>query len=347
MFRHGNARRAVLLLMVLAVAFLWTADQGIRAAANERAEVSATPAPPPPSTTAKAADKAAAATTVKDPPPATTATTAAEPAPAAPAAPQKPPTNRVTEKRLQNQKIQEAAKAARARGLKPGVAGLAGTPLGAPVAAGMPAPSFDPGGIPHYFGPYGNWAFSPIPAGTLNTALTVTAGGDKYSNSPVVTVTDAYDATKAPVTATSVSVRGGAITAITIPAGLTGYSAPVVTITDTKGSGAAAYATFDPDLAGGLPKFVDKLPALALPGGFPLVSGGPDPKNALGQYIPVGLPESCTFSGQVADCYSIALVEYSEKLSSALALPATKLRGYVQLETPGVVAVQSSVGLTS
>ena len=33
MFRHGHARRAVLLLIVLAAAFLWTADQGIRAAA--------------------------------------------------------------------------------------------------------------------------------------------------------------------------------------------------------------------------------------------------------------------------------------------------------------------------
>ena len=70
MFRHANARRAVLLLMVLAVAFLWTADQGIRAAANDRADASAAPAAPPP---AKSADKAAAATTVKDPPPAMTA----------------------------------------------------------------------------------------------------------------------------------------------------------------------------------------------------------------------------------------------------------------------------------
>ena len=42
MFRHGNARHAVLLLMVLAVAFLWTADQGIRAAAQDRADTSAT-----------------------------------------------------------------------------------------------------------------------------------------------------------------------------------------------------------------------------------------------------------------------------------------------------------------
>ena len=44
MFRHGHARRAVLLLIVLAAAFLWTADQGIRAAASDRADKSATPA---------------------------------------------------------------------------------------------------------------------------------------------------------------------------------------------------------------------------------------------------------------------------------------------------------------
>ena len=61
---------------------------------------------------------------------------------------------------------------------------------------------------------------------------------------------------------------------------------------------------------------MDKLPGLGLPGGLPL-PGGPDPKNALGQYIPVGVP-ACTYSGQAADCYSIALVEYSEKLSSNL-----------------------------
>ena len=76
MFRHGNARRAALLLMVLAVAFLWTADQGIRAAASDRAEKSAIPA--------KAATPAVTDTTATAPPPAkadTPATTAAEPAP--------------------------------------------------------------------------------------------------------------------------------------------------------------------------------------------------------------------------------------------------------------------------
>jgi len=44
MYRQRNARHAVLLLAVLAVAFLWAGDQGIRAAAIDRAELSATPA---------------------------------------------------------------------------------------------------------------------------------------------------------------------------------------------------------------------------------------------------------------------------------------------------------------
>ena len=53
--------------------------------------------------------------------------------------------------------------------------------------------------------------------------------------------------------------------------------------------------------------------------------------NNLGQYIPVAVPEACTSSGQAADCYSIALVEYTEKMHSDL--PATRLRGYVQLSS--------------
>ena len=88
------------------------------------------------------------------------------------------------------------------------------------------------------------------------------------------------------------------------------------------------------DVSGGLPKFVDRLPGL-----------GPGGANNVGQYIPVGVPKTCTYSGQTADCYSIALDEYSEKLPSNL--PATKLRGYVQLETPGVLAVLLPRRLTS
>ncbi len=43
MFRRKHAQRAVMLLMVLAVGFLWAADQGLRAAASDRAGRSAPP----------------------------------------------------------------------------------------------------------------------------------------------------------------------------------------------------------------------------------------------------------------------------------------------------------------
>jgi FtsP/CotA-like multicopper oxidase with cupredoxin domain len=225
---------------------------------------------------------------------------------------------------------QEAAAQARQRGMKPGVAGLAGTGI---TAAAAPFTDIQgPGGIPHYFGPFANWALSPLPKGTLNTALTVDAGGTGYT-APTVTVTDAYDATLLPVivTGTAVTVTGGVITGITIPAGPTGYSAPIVTISDATGTGAAASATITPDGTSGLPKFVDKLPGLGPTGANANIQAHGD-----GQYIPVGVAEPCTYSGQAADCYAIGLVEYSEKLSTKL--PATKLRGYVQLETPALLA---------
>ena len=56
-----------------------------------------------------------------------------------------------------------AAKRAKELGLKPGVAALA-------------AQAPDPGGVPHYFGPYGNWAFSPLPKGGVGS-VTVVDGG--------------------------------------------------------------------------------------------------------------------------------------------------------------------------
>ena len=56
MFRRKHAQRAVMLLMVLAVGFLWAADQGLRAAASDRAGRSA----PPPEIADRAADLASA-----------------------------------------------------------------------------------------------------------------------------------------------------------------------------------------------------------------------------------------------------------------------------------------------
>lgn len=72
-----------------------------------------------------------------------------------------------------------------------------------------------------------------------------------------------------------------------------------------------------------LTKFIDKMAGL-----------GPAGANALGQYIPVAVADTATFAG--SDYYEIAVVEYAEQLHSEM--PPTKHRGYVQLETPAVIA---------
>ena len=108
-----------------------------------------------------------------------------------------------------------------------------------------------------------------------------------------------------------------------------GTAAPVVDIKDATGMDATADG--EPHrrrLTGGIRKFVDKLPVLG-PGGANNISGHGD-----GQYIPVACsPRLSTVAAvSLPDYYEIALVEYTEKMHSDL--PPTKLRGYVQLDTP-------------
>jgi FtsP/CotA-like multicopper oxidase with cupredoxin domain len=95
--------------------------------------------------------------------------------------------------------------------------------------------------------------------------------------------------------ATATAVVSGAVTAINVLAGGTGYVTP-----------------------GGIKKFVDTLPGL-----------GEANKNNLGQYIPVAVPDTTTYPG--TDYYEIGLVQYREKMHTSLA--PTLLRGYVQLST--------------
>ena len=71
------------------------------------------------------------------------------------------------------------------------------------AAQGLTAapPLFNPGGLPHYFGPYANWANSQMPKGAV-TGITLVNGGSGYT-SPTVTVKDAYKGvTSASATAT-------------------------------------------------------------------------------------------------------------------------------------------------
>lgn len=67
-----------------------------------------------------------------------------------------------------------------------------------------------------------------------------------------------------------------------------------------------------------LTKFVDAMPGL-----------GSSNANALGQYIPVAIPDTVTYPG--SDYYEIAVVQFEERMHSEL--PPTTLRGYVQLST--------------
>ena len=225
-----------------------------------------------------------------------------------------------------------AAKRARQLGLRPGEAALG---AGATVNAAPSLPGVEgPGGVPHYFGPYGNWAYSPLPKGPI-AAVTVVDGGAGYSGTPTVTINDAYlpavDITPANVTA---FVTGGVITGFTINNGGAGYVAPVVTITDSTGTGAIADAVIGGALTGGILKFVDRLPQLTSAGANLLVTPG----RPGGQYIPVAVAEPVTFSGQAADYYEIGLVEFYEKMHTSL--PPTKQRGYVQLSTTAVPGLQ-------
>lgn len=72
-------------------------------------------------------------------------------------------------------------------------------------------------------------------------------------------------------------------------------------------------------ISGGIRKFVDTLPGV-----------GSANANNLGQYIPVAIADKTTFSG--SDYYQIGLVDYRQQMHSDL--PATKLRGYIDL-APG------------
>ena len=187
----------------------------------------------------------------------------------------------------------------------------------------------DPGGGPHYFGPYPNWANSPLPRGVI-ASIEVTDGGQGYI-APTVEITDLYYGVVAdPATATATVDGTGVITEIALTYPGSGYSAPVVTITEGTNTTATATATIGPPFSGGLRKFVDSLPGL-----------GSDNVNNLEQYIPLAIPDTEAYPG--SQYYEIAVVEYSEQMHSDLPGPnnvsnpgpGTRQRGYVQVVPEG------------
>jgi FtsP/CotA-like multicopper oxidase with cupredoxin domain len=184
-----------------------------------------------------------------------------------------------------------------------------------------------PGGTPDYFGSAPNYANSPQPTvltnspstiGTL-TGVTLQNGGSGYTTPAVILTGGGGTGATA-----NARVSNGVIRSIALTNSGTGYiSAPTVSIRDPspRAAGALAVVTFASSLStiaisGGVRKFVDSLPGL-----------GSGAANNLGQYIPVAVADTATFSG--SDYYEIELREYSEKMHSDL--PATRLRGYVQV----------------
>lgn len=171
----------------------------------------------------------------------------------------------------------------------------------------MPMPPA-PGDPPHYYGPYPNYANSPMPKGPV-TDIAVVSGGTGYF-APVVEIVDLYNTGMgATATATSNPVTG-AIETVTITNGGTDYSAPVVYISNAtapQGADAELAAGIGGTLSGGIRKFVSALPNLA-----------------------VATPDTATYPG--CDYYEIELRQYSERMHPDL-LPST-LRGYVQVNGP-------------
>jgi FtsP/CotA-like multicopper oxidase with cupredoxin domain len=169
--------------------------------------------------------------------------------------------------------------------------------------ATIQALAMEPGGIPHYFGPFPNYAYSPLPKGPV-TSIVLTSPGTGYSLAPLVTITDLYGTNTSPAVATaSVDPATGAILGLSLTNFGLDYTAPVVSISDPTGTGASATAAITPAPGTGIKKFVDPLPS-----------------------IPVAVPDTISYPG--SDYYEISLRQYTERMHPSL--PLTTLRGYVQ-----------------
>ena len=125
----------------------------------------------------------------------------------------------------------------------------------------MPANPTDETKVPHYFGPYPNWANSPfrLPNVTISldgaggtgataaadvdpqtgslTAITVLTPGNGYTSAPTVTITSDFGSG---AVAEAIVDYSGTVTAVSVDVAGGGYSAPAVTF---SGGGATADAT--------------------------------------------------------------------------------------------------------
>jgi len=207
--------------------------------------------------------------------------------------------------------IQAAALAARRNGVLPGLAGNQGLGLSAVMTPDAQA---------HFYGPFANYANSPMPKGPISY-ITVEDPGTGYT-AATVTILDVYDTGSGAIA--EATVTNGSISGISVTATGSDYTAPYVLI-EGDGVDALASATLGPTLTSGIRKFVDLLPGLTAAGA-----------NLLGQYIPIAIPDQSTFPG--TDYYEIELGEYTEQLHSDL-LPTT-LNGYRQTNTTDATVSQ-------
>ena len=120
-----------------------------------------------------------------------------------------------------------AGKAVQPQGTSLQTTTLQATTFGAVSTLAAATPATDEATIPHYFGPFPNWANSPftLPDAKVTIAPPTTTGGT-------------------PATATASVGANGVVTGFTITNPGSGYTAaPAVTITDTTGGNTSATAT--------------------------------------------------------------------------------------------------------
>ncbi|CAN7552239.1 multicopper oxidase domain-containing protein [Terrabacter sp. LjRoot27] len=187
--------------------------------------------------------------------------------------------------------------------------------------------------------------------------VTVDDPGSGYTTAPGVKVLDGTLAD--PISGSSPASAEATLKlvglAVDVPG--SGYTAASVAVTDPSGTGTGASGTLTTDvgslesitvtnggtgyLTAGMKKFQDELPVACNPGitgaGCPAVAQALGADAATGpanKFIPLAVPEAKTYNGKAADEYVIGLVQYRTKFSSDL--PATLVRGYVQLSTTAV-----------
>jgi FtsP/CotA-like multicopper oxidase with cupredoxin domain len=329
-----SSRYRLLIGLVLVAALAWGASPDLRAtakaAAKATAEVTAKAAPP--------AKPAVTTATANGPTAATAKAAAKAPAKAtmAPGAPQKGGQGQMP-KMMQTTQAQRQAAAANKK--KAGAPTIATTALVVQTGTNFLTPD--------YFGPYSNYANSPLPAAPI-ASVTLTSGGTGYCATPTVTITDLYGIGSG-VTA-SATATGGVVDPVipfTASPTATPYVYPVVTITDCAlgtGTGAAATAAISPTgpYSGGLRKFIDRLPLPAVMQPDPTLNPNP---------TVLAVADTTTFPG--TDYYMIELVEYRLQMHGDLPpvvgtwpnqTGGTLLRGYRQVFADGTGTAPSYLG---